>query len=246
MPNRTRDASRRTDALSHERIIDAAVSLLDADGEDGLTFRRLADVLRTGPGAIYHHVANKDQLLSDATDVVVNIGDADFLADTDGDATTHAAAIRSIAEVVFDAVDAHPWAGAQLARGPLQPAMLRIFEAVGRRVVALGVPDSAAFTCVTAVTNYMLGAAGLNAANARVIPPGSDRSVHLSAAAAAWGSLDPADYPFTRAVAEQMRRHDDREQFLDGIDLILDGIVALGHKKRTRDPRTGSGRSTRQ
>ena len=38
------------------------------------------------------------------------------------------------------------------------------------------------------------------------------------------GGLDPDDYPFTRAVAAQLRDHDDREQFLAGIDLILAGI----------------------
>jgi hypothetical protein len=33
-------------------------------------------------------------------------------------------------------------------------------------------------------------------------------------------------YPFTRSVAAQLRAHDDREEFLAGIDLILAGITA--------------------
>ncbi|MEV5839522.1 hypothetical protein [Nocardia sp. NPDC052112] len=36
----------------------------------------------------------------------------------------------------------------------------------------------------------------------------------------AWEELDPDDYPFTRAVANQLREHDGREQFLAGIDLV--------------------------
>lgn len=32
---------------------------------------------------------------------------------------------------------------------------------------------------------------------------------------------------FTRAVANQLRDHDDREQFLAGMDLVLTGITAL-------------------
>ena len=43
-------AQRRTDALSRERIVDAAIELLDAEGESGLTFRALAARLATGPG----------------------------------------------------------------------------------------------------------------------------------------------------------------------------------------------------
>ena len=36
--------------------------------------------------------------------------------------------------------------------------------------------------------------------------------------------LDPDDFAFTRTVAAQLRDHDDREQFLAGLDLILAGI----------------------
>ncbi len=54
-----------------------------------------------------------------------------------------------------------------------------------------------------------------------------DRTAFLDAVATRWEELDPDEYPFTRAVADQMRDHDDREQFLAGIDLILTGITAL-------------------
>lgn len=41
-------------------------------------------------------------------------------------------------------------------------------------------------------------------------------------------TLDPDDYPFSRAVAGQMREHDDREQFLHGIGIVLTGITTRG------------------
>ncbi|MGO4431012.1 TetR family transcriptional regulator, partial [Streptomyces sp. MCAF7] len=71
MATRTRRSQRRTDALSRERIVEAAVELLDTAGEGGLTFRALTERLATGPGAIYWHVANKGELLDAATDAVV-------------------------------------------------------------------------------------------------------------------------------------------------------------------------------
>ena len=43
----------------------------------------------------------------------------------------------------------------------------------------------------------------------------------------AWEGLDPDDYPITRALAKQVRDHDDREQFLAGVDLVLAGITAV-------------------
>lgn len=73
--------------------------------------------------------------------------------------------------------------------------------------------------------HYVLGAAGQNAGNARVLPPDGDRGAFLDAAATTWEKLDPDRYPFTRAVADQLRDHDDRAQFLAGVDLILTGIA---------------------
>jgi AcrR family transcriptional regulator len=56
MATRTRPGERE-DALSRDRIVAAAVAMLDSGAE--LTFRALAARLRTGPGAIYWHVPNK-------------------------------------------------------------------------------------------------------------------------------------------------------------------------------------------
>ena len=216
---------RRPDALSRERIVAAAVDLLDADGEDGLTFRRLAGQLRTGPGAIYNHVANKSELLLAATDAVLP---AAMTAD-DGSAED---AVRAVALIVFDTIDAHPWVGTQLSRVPSHPAMPRILEPIGRQVQALGVAEADQFTSVSALLAYILGASGQNAANARMLP-GTNRTDFLTSVSAGWTNLDPGQYPFTRHIARQLPGHDDREQFLAGIDLILTGIRMLGRASRS-------------
>ena len=72
----------------------------------------------------------------------------------------------------------------------------------------------------------ILGAAAQNAANARTLAPETDREEFLHAVATTWEELDPEDYAFTRTIADQMREHDDGEQFLAGIDLVLAGITA--------------------
>ena len=75
--------------------------------------------------------------------------------------------------------------------------------------------------------NYVLGLAGQYAAGARLVPRGTDRTAFLASFAAQWAQLDPAEYPFVRRVAAQLPGHDDREQFLAGINLILAGIAAV-------------------
>ncbi|MCA1219235.1 TetR family transcriptional regulator [Streptomyces sp. 8L] len=318
MATRTRRSQRRTEALSRERIVEAAVELLDTAGEGGLTFRALTERLATGPGAIYWHVANKSELLGAVTDAVVAdaLGSApdsvrdsvpaatpgsapgsgpgsapDSAPDSGPDsapaggtatgpatatgtgpatvddgaaypADTPAAAsdidpagspdsprqrVRAVALGLFDAIDAHPWLATQLTaqfagnpRGPVPP---RIFESVGRQVQALGVPEAGWFTATSLLVHYILGAAAQNAVNSAIgrdLPPGMDRGAFLDSVSTSWEELEPDAYPFTRAVANQLRDHDDREQFLAGIDLVLAGITALHLPARPAGQREGA------
>jgi AcrR family transcriptional regulator len=222
MATMAKRAERRTDALSKERIVGAAIEILDADGESALTFRALAARLATGSGAIYHHVASKNDLLAATADGII----AGVLAGVVSGAEPREV-IRAIALGVFDAIDAHPWVGAQLSREPWQSAMLQILEGAGSQLQALGVPQRAQFDCASALVNYILGLAGQYAAGARLLPRDADRTAFLQAVAARWAQLDPGEYPFVHQVAAQLPGHDDREQFLAGIDLILAGITAI-------------------
>src|ERR1700733_7218324 len=136
MATKAKRAERRTDALSKERIVAAAIEILDAGGESALTFRALAAHLATGAGAIYWHVASKNELLTAATSDVI----ARVMTGVAGGAEPRQA-IRAIALGGFDAIDAHPWVGAQLSRAPWHSAMLQIFEGIGEQLGALGVPE---------------------------------------------------------------------------------------------------------
>jgi AcrR family transcriptional regulator len=212
-------APRRTDALSKERLVHAAIEILDAEGEGALTFRALATRLSTGSGAMYHYVANKDELLKAATDAV--IVDA---VNEGAQSLDPSAAIRALALGVFDAIDAHPWVGTQLTREPWQFAIIQLFERIGAQVQLLGVPAAAQFDSASALVNYVLGLAGQYAAGARLLARETDRTAFLRLIAAEWEGLDRRDFPFMHQMAAGLDEHDDRSQFLAGIDLILAGI----------------------
>jgi AcrR family transcriptional regulator len=214
---------RRTDGLSQELIVKAAKELLDDGGETALTFRALTTHLSTGYGAIYHHVANKSDLLAAATDDVI----ANVMTGVVVDAEPREA-LRTVALGLFDAIDAHPWVGAQLSREPWRPALLAVYERIGGLLDALGVPERALFDAAGALVNYVLGVAGQNAANARILTLGeADRSAFLAKVAAQWADLDPEEYPFVHKASAQLREHDDRDQFLAGVDIFLAGIATL-------------------
>ena len=221
MTKNTRRTQRGEPSLSRERIIAAAIALLDTAGESGLTFRALADALATGAGAIYFHVADKGDLLNAACDAIV----AQAMTASQADAAPQER-VRAIGLGLFDALDAHPWAGAELARAPGSMPIVRILEAIGRQVRALDVPDALLWRATSSLFSYIVGVAGQNAANARIgRERGLDRTVFLDQLATQWEQLDASAYPFMRSASAQLRVHDDRVDFLTGIDLILDGIA---------------------
>jgi AcrR family transcriptional regulator len=223
MATKAQRAPRRTEALSREVIVKAATEILDAEGEDALTLRALTVRLTTGYGAIYHHVADRNDLLAAATDHVI----AHIVTGLAADAGPRQA-LRAIALGLFDAIEAHPWVGAQLTREPWRPALLDIYESISGQLQALGVPQRGLSDSAGVLVNYILGVAGQNAANARALANSKmDRSTFLAAVAAQWARLDPVRFPSVHRSRTELREHDDREQFLAGVDLILAGIEAV-------------------
>lgn len=221
---------RREESLSRERIVEAAIELLDRLGEGGLTFRALSERLATGPGAIYWHVANKGDLLIAACDAVLAT-----TMDACPDGETPRDTLRVLALGMFDTMDEHPWIGSALIQSAGQLPAVRLFERIGRQVQALGVPGPGQWGAAATLLHYILGVGGQNAANRLSAQTREiDRDAFLGEVADAWSGLDEADYPFMRSVAEQMRDHDDRADFLAGIDLILGGIEAAKAATRGR------------
>lgn len=155
-------APRRKDALSRERIIAAAVEILDAEGEAALTVRSLTSALATGRGAIYHHVSGMDDLLAAATDDVIQAATAQSADDATPDSS-----LRAFALGIFVAIGSHPWVGTQLAREPFQPAVLRIWKTIGVHLERLGVADAARPDAGAALANYISGSAAQFAAASR-------------------------------------------------------------------------------
>jgi len=220
MVKKTRGSQRREESLTRDRIIEASIELLDNSGEGGLTFRALSERLATGPGAIYWHVANKSDLLAAACDAIVARTMEALVA-----GAKPKAMIRAIAGGLFDVIDEHPWVGSALTSAPGLSPIVRILERIGQQVRALGVPEEEQWAAVGTLMAYILGVSRQNAANGQLARTEElDRSDFLEGVSAAWSQLDPEEYPFARSVALHMRDHDDRVDFLAGIDLILRGI----------------------
>jgi AcrR family transcriptional regulator len=217
MTSSTPGSARRSDALSRARIVEATIELLDTAGEARLTVRALTAHLSTGRGAIYHHVADRNDLLAAAAELIMGRVVAAAADDEDPTRT-----IRALALGIFDAIDAHPWLGTQLAREPFQPAVLQIWTSIGAQLHHLDITGTALSDAGAALVNYVLGAAAQHAAGARRTPDDTARKAYLENLAEQWAQHDA--HPLTRESASLLREHDDREQFLAGVDIFLAGV----------------------
>lgn len=222
---------RRNQVLSREQIVDAAIALLDAGGEEALTVRALSERLSTGSGAIAYHVGRRDDLLDTATETVVT---AALSARPARDSAAPAEEVRAVALALFDAIADHRWLATrltlQIVRNPVGPVTVGIFERIGRQVAELGVPRERWFDAASTLVHYILGAVSQNAriqGDTSGIDPDADRERLFGATTAAWRQLDPAEHPFMHAIVDQAAGHDDREQFLTGIGVVLDGLTRL-------------------
>jgi AcrR family transcriptional regulator len=211
--------------LTRDRIVEAAIELLDAAGESGVTVRALTTHLATGRGAIYHHVASKEELLAVATDGIIGR----VVTATEGD-DDPSETIRALALGIFDAINDHPWVGAQLAREPLQPAVFRIWKAVGSSLHGLGLTGSDLSDAGAALVNYALGAAAQHAAGALAVTGDADRRAYLESLATQWAQHDTD--PIAQQAASLLAAHDDREQFLAGVNIFLTGIAVKARHDR--------------
>lgn len=111
--------------LSRERALATALSLADADGIDALTMRKLAQALEVEAMSLYHHVANKDDILDGMVDLVFAEID---LPDPKADWPT---AMRQRARSMRAALLRHRWAlGIMESRKSPGPATLRHHDAV--------------------------------------------------------------------------------------------------------------------
>jgi AcrR family transcriptional regulator len=69
-----------TGPLTRKAILAAALRMVDEDGIDGVSMRKLAAELGAGTMSLYHHVPNKEALLQGVTEAVlsdVQTGDGD-------------------------------------------------------------------------------------------------------------------------------------------------------------------------
>jgi AcrR family transcriptional regulator len=209
--------ARRRTPLTRERVLQAALRRADEGGIESLSMRKLGQELGVEAMALYHHFANKDDLVDSMVDLV--FGEIE-LPPTGGNWRT---AMRQRAIAVRDALQRHRWAiGLMESRRRPGPANLRHHDAVIGSLRAGGYDIAMAAHAYSLLDSYIYGFA-LTKMN---LP--FETSDDVAEVAQSMLEPFPADeYPYmVEILTDHVMKpgYDYGEEFEYGLDLILNGL----------------------
>jgi AcrR family transcriptional regulator len=218
-----RAGRRRRDPITTEAIVAAALRILDADGLDGLSMRRLAEELDTGAASLYWHVGSKDGLLDLVMDEV--IGEQEV---PDPDPGRWQEQLKEVARTMRATILRHrDIVRISIGRIPMGPNAVRYSERVLAILRAGGVPDD------LAVHGYLLMIATVNGFTideTGVGDPSPETAVPLEDAgdmARDYIASLPRDrFPNMVELADHFGMTDNDERFELLLDLFVDGLAA--------------------
>ena len=205
--------------LSRDRILRAALELVDDGGIDSLTMRKLGQALGFEAMSLYNHVANKDDVIDGILDLVLAEGE---LPSPSGNWDR---AVRASAVSVHAALRRHPWASAVvMAPGRLRPARLRHMDSLLGRIREAGFSAETTYHAYHVLDGHIFGFSLWEASH-------SYSDADASEMMAAFERTITADeYPYLREHGEQHFAegpHQDVSAFEFGLDLILDGLKKI-------------------
>ncbi|WP_233224853.1 TetR/AcrR family transcriptional regulator [Nocardia sp. MDA0666] len=203
-----------------ERIVAAALALVDSEGAGALSMRTLAQRLDTGTAVLYRAVANRSELVSLIVDQVFS----EVVFDNASTRTDWQEACRSAAQRLFDTLNNHRGiAPLLIEQVPVGPSVMAHREQLLAMLLANGFsPEDAARTYAT-LARFVVGfAAQLQ---------GHDTTANQDTAQLdkLFHQLDPEDFPATIATADCLPTMTLEKEFSFGLDLLIAGLTARHH-----------------
>jgi AcrR family transcriptional regulator len=208
--------------VTRQRVLNTAVALADADGVGSLSMRKLARELGVEAMSLYHHVANKDDILDGIVDVVFS-----EIELPPGDVGWRAA-MRERALSAREVLLRHPWAiGLMESRSTPGPATLRHHDAVLGILRGAGFSVEMAAHAFNVLDSYIYGFALQETS----LPFHTSEELAM-VAQTILENLPADEYPHLTEMAVEHALQPGYaygHEYEFGLDLVLDGIERLGH-----------------
>ena len=217
--------------LSADAIVAAAIGIADAKGLEAVSMERVARKLGFTTMSLYRHVASKEELLQLMWNASA-LGAEDLVIEGDD----WRSRLRTWAIIQRDMIDRHPWITQMpMAAPPVAPNSLHFVERGLATLDETGLRDADKLRIIGLLSSYTLSEARM----------ANDAARAAAAAQAAAGDgpsgppvpfesllrelLDEQTYPRLYRIAwtPAAAAVSERDEFLWGIDRILDGVAAL-------------------
>jgi TetR/AcrR family transcriptional regulator, tetracycline repressor protein len=189
-----RVATSRRRPLSRDRVVTAALRIVDQQGLDALTMRALGRELRVDPMAVYHHLPNKAAILDGVVEAVLREVNVEVPA-----GRTWTDRLAGLAHGYRDALQAHPNALPVVATRPdISAAALRILDTALGILLRAGFEPADALKAVHATSTFVMG----HALDEAGLPLGVTEDLSVAEIAAAQQEVvGSGDYPNLVEVA---------------------------------------------
>jgi AcrR family transcriptional regulator len=209
---------RSREPLSRERVVEAALRVMDEEGLDAVSMRRVAREVGVEAMSLYHHVEDKEDLLDGICEhVMAGFEFPDPVEDWAENCRRGARAWRRL-------LQSHPAVMRLFAeqRGPVRTVdSMRPMEFALRLLRGAGLSDRDTAQAFHAFGGYIQGFVMMELGS---IAGGSDEA-HLKAHADLVSAL-PEEFEALAAVSPYFAECDADEQFEFGLDLLIRGLEA--------------------
>ncbi|MCK9898246.1 TetR/AcrR family transcriptional regulator [Frankia sp. AgB32] len=197
----------------------AAIEVLDERGFEALTVRAVADRLDTSSGALYQHIASRDELIVLIADHY--LGQARLQAGSGMDWRTGVEELmREMRRVLLEA-PLPP--SASTDRAIWGPGTLRIVDAALGLFLAAGLTNDQAGFATAAIIDFVFGAVAIQRGSGGRGPHGAGDADDISAFL---NTLPPDQYLALRTAGPAFLAASAESVFTQGMALVLDGVTS--------------------
>jgi AcrR family transcriptional regulator len=214
MASRSQSRGRRhtpPTSTSLSAVLQTGLRLLDEDGVEGVSMRRIADELNVGTMSLYRYVRTKDELLDRIADLVLVEG----WGEPPAGESLQARLARAIDQLHLILRDHPGVAELILSRPPPIPALDPFRETMLSILRQAGYSVQEAVDGLTALSAYAIGYVAIEHARPSGDSPGEAHRL---------GHLSPARYPHLSEAAAAYETHVSERAFRSGLDRLVSGV----------------------
>jgi AcrR family transcriptional regulator len=209
--------------LGQDLIVDTAIRVLDTEGLDGVSMRRVAQELGTGPASLYAHVSNKDELLELMLERIAG----EIQLPEELDPSRWQEQLKEIARNAQRVWTSHAdISKVSLATIPTGANQLRIAEAMLTLMRGGGVPDQVAAWALDRLAIYIDADAIEASIYTAKLKRGFDLESYFAGVHDYMRRLPQGRFPNISAMLDSLTAGDGDERFEFGLDVFIRGLAS--------------------